>query len=112
MAKKVITFGDTVLCDLCNKSYDEDNIQEGGFQFQSKAVCPDCERNFMNTIIRHKEQHYIRIMCPKGMTFRNFVIDILRHGKPAQIIMLSGDDALKELDKPDDDDYYHKMDIE
>lgn len=108
MSKKTISLGDSVLCDLCNKSYDENNIQEGGFQFLSKAVCPDCEKNFMNTIIRNNEQSYIRCVAPRGMTFRKFVIDILRGGKPGEIVILTGDDIDKELDP----NYYHDIDIE
>jgi hypothetical protein len=37
-----INIGKNVFCDICNKDYgDSDKV--GGFLFQSKAVCPDCE---------------------------------------------------------------------
>jgi hypothetical protein len=71
----VIDAGNVVLCDLCSEDYTDSN-KEGGFIFQSKAVCPDCEHSFMNDIKKYNEEHLIRAKALKGQKFKDFVIEM------------------------------------
>ena len=65
--------GKTVLCDMCNKDFTKSDAT-GGFAFLSKAVCPDCEEDFLDTVKRCNEMKYV--VQNNNMTFRNFVYAI------------------------------------
>lgn len=71
---EVYDIGDTVLCDLCNKDFTESD-RKGGFIFNGKAVCPDCESATMKNIRKYSEEKYIECSCPEGQTFKQFVLD-------------------------------------
>ena len=70
----IIDMSDEVLCDLCNKSY-KGLPDRGGIIFESKAICPDCTPDIMESIEEHNEQKFIRATCPDNVTFYSFVIN-------------------------------------
>lgn len=67
--------GDTVLCDLCNEDYTNSD-EKGGFLFGSKAVCPKCAPEFLNSIKSYNEERYIRAQANPDESFRDFVYRI------------------------------------
>ena len=71
----VIDGGDVVLCDFCNSDFTHSEAT-GGFLFQSKAVCPDCEVKMLGNIKKYDEEKYIRATCPEGMTFYNWIMSL------------------------------------
>ena len=71
--------GDTVLCDLCNKDFTEDD-STGGFLFSGKAVCPDCAPEFMKSIKRYHEERFIKAQARPDETFRDFVYRVRKNG--------------------------------
>ncbi len=62
-----IDIGDSVLCDYCNKDYSESDL-EGGALVGSYAVCPEC--------IAKGSRIKADRMCPEGMTFKEFVLQV------------------------------------
>lgn len=73
----IIDGGDFVLCDMCNKDWTNSEVS-GGFLFQSKAVCPDCEDKIMASIEKYKEQRFIKSTCPEGTSFYDYVMAMRR----------------------------------
>ena len=73
----VIVFdgGDFVICDMCGKDWTNSNVQ-GGFLFQSKAVCPDCQPKLMINIEKYNEQEFIKSICPKNQSFYDYVMSM------------------------------------
>lgn len=69
--------GDTVLCDLCNEDYTNSD-QPGGFLFSGKAVCPECAPDFMKSVVKYKEEKFIKAVAKPGESFRDFVYRIRR----------------------------------
>ena len=51
--------GRTVICDFCNEDFTNSDAL-GGFIFQSKAVCPNCEPEFMKRVVKYHEEKFIR----------------------------------------------------
>lgn len=94
MSKKIIDLGDMVACDTCN----EDSHEQGGIVFSNKALCPACAKRMMPDIIKYNEEKYITARCPEDMTYHDWVINVLRDGKPGTIEVITGDDALNELE--------------
>lgn len=73
----VADMGDTVLCDICNEDYTEsDEPGLGAFLFVGKAVCPHCAGRVMTTIRQYGEQKMISEVCPPGITFKQWVLDL------------------------------------
>ncbi len=64
--------GNIVLCDLCNEDWTNSEVS-GGFLFQSKAVCPDCSKEFLGSIKQHNEEQFIRGRCPEDSSFANWI---------------------------------------
>jgi hypothetical protein len=93
--------GYTVLCDYCNTDF-TDSSEQGGLMFGSKAVCPRCAPKLEEDAKRYNETHFIRERCPEGVSFKDFVIFILRGGFPGRISVTvldpgeSLDDVLKK----------------
>jgi len=81
--------GDVVVCDLCNKDYTQSD-EEGGCQFGSNAVCPDCMPKILESAKKYGELDHVKHYCPKGMPFRKFVTEILRNGEPGYISIMTG----------------------
>ena len=69
----VIDIGESVLCDICNVDY-SDSDKRGGFIFTSKGYCPDCAGDGMKSIKKYGEEKYIKAICPKDMSFKDFIL--------------------------------------
>lgn len=76
--------GDDVFCDMCGADW-TDRTERGGFQFQSKAVCPDCAPDLEKRIDAYNERRFIRGYCPPTKSFADWVRQDLRGGKPGVI---------------------------
>lgn len=87
---EIFPVGRKVLCDLCGKDF-TDSPEEGGLQFSSNAVCPHCAVSLEKDAEKYNETQFIRRRCPKGMTFADWVRDVLREGKPAAVEIWSPD---------------------
>ncbi len=85
MKEETINIGDNVNCDICNESFDEGDTRTGGFTFAGKAVCPLCKDKQLVKIKKYHEEQYIEQICPDDMPFRDWVINVLRDGKPGKI---------------------------
>ena len=84
MTRQIIDFGDMVFCDICNKEYT--NLSEsGGILFGSNAYCPSCSPRLEIEARRYNETSYIKARCPKGMSFKDWVLQ-LRGGNNHMII--------------------------
>lgn len=69
-----IDFSDRVVCDWsCDGDYTHSD-EEGGILFGSKAVCPKCAPDLIKSAKAGGESKYIRGHCPKGMSFREWVL--------------------------------------
>jgi len=81
-----IDIGNKVVCDICDCDYTECD-DEGGFMFESKAVCPNCSAMFMEGVTKYHEEQYIRSVANPGESFRDFVLR-MRNGN--NVISISG----------------------
>ena len=79
--------GNTVICDLCNKEWTNDNTS-GGFHFDGKAICPNCAENTLKSIRKFDEEEYIDSHCPKDKSFADYVREDLRGGMPGEIVVI------------------------
>ncbi len=69
----VIDMKGKVICDYCDKDWTGDKTS-GGFLFQSKAVCPDCEEKTMNSVKKYHEERFIRGTCPNDVPFGEWIL--------------------------------------
>jgi hypothetical protein len=96
MTEKRFDLGNSVICDWCGDDYTHrDDV--GGFLFERKAVCPACAPQMEEDARADGEDQYITARCPERMSFRAWVINVLREGQPAYIKITSGDDVLTAL---------------
>ena len=65
-----------VMCDRCGTNF-SDSDESGGCLIGSRTYCPSCAPSAMQMV----SQHEIRAVCPQGMSFRQFVIQIRRTGE-------------------------------
>jgi len=72
-----VDMGRQVLCDSCSKDF-TDLPDEGGIQFQSKAICPECTPRWHARAVQYGETKFIRAICPDGVRFADWVRDELR----------------------------------
>lgn len=85
MKQEVKTIGDRVFCDWsCNKEYTH-SPAKGGLLFGSYAVCPECAPDVEAKAVKNQEENRIRARCPEGMSFRDWVVNVLRKNKPGTI---------------------------
>lgn len=84
--------GRSVLCDFCNDDY-TDSPEQGGLLFCSNALCPKCAAKTLRETRSGPESKFIKATCPPGMSFADWVRDVLRGGKPASITIITGPDA-------------------
>lgn len=71
----VIDPGNDVICDFCGDDL-TDSTEQGGFLFQSKAVCPHCADKTMENVKKYNEKHFIRGSCPDDMSFADWIRSI------------------------------------
>lgn len=69
--------GHNVVCDDCNKDF-TDSDEQGGLQFQSKAIGPCCSKRWEDGAVKHDEIRFIRGYCPAGKSFADWVREDLR----------------------------------
>ena len=86
----VFDLGDTVKCDFCGDDYTHSDLK-GGFLFQSKAVCPVWAPESLKSIRKYHEEQFIKPYCPEDMTFRAWVLNVLRAGDNRVIIKTGKD---------------------
>lgn len=73
--------GRRVICDwMCGEEY-TDSTARGGLMFESKAVCPKCAPECEASAKKYEEEHAIRARCPEGISFADWVRDIVRGGR-------------------------------
>lgn len=75
-----------VICDSCGDDYTHSDL-EGGLLFGSSAYCPKCEPRIRASAKQYNEESYIKAVAMPGQTFRSFVVDTLRGGKPGKIVV-------------------------
>ena len=68
----IINDSDSVICDFCGEDW-SDSEKAGGFIFESKAVCPNCDAGMRKLTEEYKENHLIRAECPLNESFAQFV---------------------------------------
>lgn len=98
MSVKRFDLGNVVICDLCGHDFTNSD-EQGGLTFGSKAVCPHCTPDLEEQAKKYNETHLIGKRCPEGMSFRNFVIEILRGGKPGYFEITTFDGKDDDIDK-------------
>lgn len=81
---KTINYGNTVLCDFCAKDF-TNSTTEGGIYFGSYATCPECAPKIEADARKYGEVGHIRARCPAGMSFADWVRDVLRDGEPGKV---------------------------
>ena len=67
--------GDDVLCDHCGRDY-SDSEECGGILFETRAICPKCEDEWIASAKRFGETSCIKAKCPEGVTFADWVRSI------------------------------------
>lgn len=80
---QAVDIGNTVICDICDADYTNSEQSGGVYGLGSKAICPDCEPRIMESAKRHNEEWAIKAHCPAGMSFADWVRNILREGNNA-----------------------------
>lgn len=88
-----IDVGDSVICDVCGQDYTDSN-ESGGLLFGSNAYCPKCAGEGLSKIRGYGEEKYIKGYCPKGVSFKDWVLSLR-----------GGDNTIKILTGKDFDDY-------
>lgn len=66
--------GTQVICDNCGVDYSF-NTESGGMIFESKAYFPECTKEILPNIKKHKEEKFIRAVCPPNQSFWVFVVN-------------------------------------
>lgn len=64
-----------VICDLCGEDF-TNSTEKGGILFNSNAVCPNCLPEFMESISKYNEWHFIKDKALEDETFCDFVLRI------------------------------------
>ena len=71
----VIDPGNVVICDFCDDDF-TNSTEQGGFLFQSNAVCPHCADKMMENVKKYNEEHYIKGTCPNNISFADWIRSI------------------------------------
>lgn len=66
--------GESVICDECSADYTNSD-ESGGFIFGGHGVCPKCADRMLESIRKHNEEEHIKAYCPKGKSFKQFILD-------------------------------------
>ena len=89
-------FGDTVICDQCNKDF-TDSEESGGFIFGSHAYCPNCGKDSLPRIKGYDEEKHIKATCPRDMSFKDFVLQYRGDNNKVTVIKLEEGDSLQDV---------------
>lgn len=71
----VIDIGEEVICDVCGEDF-TDSDALGGILFGSYAYCPDCSPGLLDRVKEYHEESHIKAVCPPGVTFREWVLQL------------------------------------
>jgi len=82
--------GDSVVCDECSEDY-TNSEESGGFIFGSHGVCPKCADRLLKSIKKYNEEEHIKSYCPRGMSFKQFILNYRGTGEGNKIKMYEGD---------------------
>lgn len=107
MKQEIRDIGDYVMCDWCDREFNEPPASEevGGLLFGSKAACPHCMERIEENAKKYGEQVFIRERANEGETFRDFCLRL--RGGNNQIVTTSFENAgemidyMKERRKPE-----------
>ena len=89
MEHEIQNIGNRVFCDgVCGKEF-TDSTEQGGIMFGSKALCPTCAVGCEKSAAKYGESHHIKARCPDGMTYADWVRDVLRGGNDGTIEIFS-----------------------
>lgn len=80
ITQEIIDNKDRVVCDVCSKEFTDADTESGGFLFGSYAYCPQCAASRLPRIIGYNEESYIKAWCPSNLSYRRWVLDVLRQG--------------------------------
>lgn len=81
ITQEIIDNKDRVICDVCNKEFTDADTESGGFLFGSSyAYCPACATECLPVIEGYRETHFIKAWCPPELSYRRWVLDVLRQG--------------------------------
>lgn len=80
--------GRGVFCDFCDTDLTDDP-RSGGCMFSTYAVGPCCAPEHLKSIAGYQELHLIRAWCPDGMSFADWVRDVIR-GPGGSTVSVSG----------------------
>ncbi len=94
--ESITDMGDTVICDQCNKDF-TDSGESGGFIFGSHAYCPDCGRAALPRIKGYGEEKFIKATCPRGMSFKDFVLQYRGDNNKITVINIEDGDSLQDI---------------
>ena len=82
----VIPLGRLVVCDSCDADLTDDP-RSGGFLFGSYGYGPCCAEKQLASIQGYGEEDSIRGWCPPGMSFADWIRDVVR--EPDAAIMIT-----------------------
>jgi len=74
----VIDPGNEVVCDTCGKDFTNSDARGGIYDLSAKAICPECAPRILASAEHYGELQYITARCPDGMTFADWVRNVLR----------------------------------
>lgn len=85
--------GRRVMCDSCGKEW-TDLPDSGGVLFETKAYGPCCLARVEESILRYKEERFVKARCPAGMSFANWV-----HSwrESDEVVILTDEDAIAAI---------------
>lgn len=73
----LVPVGGGVVCDDCDEDWTT-RPESGGIMFQSKAICPECAPKWLKGAEKHGELRYVKGTCPEGMSFADWIRDVVR----------------------------------
>jgi len=82
----VIDVGREVICDGCNSDF-TNSLKSGGFVVGSYCYCPNCCEGMEKEYQKYGEAHLIRLRCPEGKSFSDWICDDVRKGNNNVTIM-------------------------
>lgn len=72
---EIIDVGNVIVCDSCNVDFTKRD-DCGGFLFGTSAYCPECVVRLLPKIQEYGEESFIKAVCPTGMKFRDWVLQL------------------------------------
>lgn len=70
--------GHTVVCDGCSQDWTDRKESGGIYGLMTKAYCPECAPRIEEDARRYGELEHIKLHCPPGKSFADWVREDLR----------------------------------